>query len=71
MSRYSVRVEREIIVYAPSAQAARSMAVRYVKAGRIEAPAARDVKVTSVKRLPMVEMHRGPEVDVAPARETR
>lgn len=70
--RYSVRVEREVIVYAESVASAKSKVIRYVKAGRIEAPAARDVKVTSVKRLPPIEKEgHGPTVDVAPARETR
>lgn len=74
VKRYSVRVEREVIVYAPSAAAARSTVLRYFKTGfgHIEGAAARDIKVTSVKRLPPIEKEgHGPEIDIAPARETR
>lgn len=68
MNRYQVEIKYAVIIYAASSEAAKETA----KVFYCEKPAVRPVEVLSVLSLPPIEAEaHGPEVDIAPARETR
>jgi hypothetical protein len=68
--RYSVKVEREVIIYAAGPKAAARKAIAW--ACSLESPAERAITVTGVVRLPAVQDEKhGPIIDNAPSRETR
>jgi hypothetical protein len=68
--RWTVTVERELIVYADSSTEAENRALTYMRQTTTEHPATRPIKVVKVTELEPDVAH-GPEVDQAPSRETR
>jgi hypothetical protein len=69
MKRFSVIIERELIVYDETPEGAKAKALRHVSAG-FDAPATRVAKAVSAKELPETDKV-APIVDRAPAREAR
>jgi hypothetical protein len=68
--RWSVTVERELIIYADSATEAETKVLAYLRQTSTEQPATRPIKVVKVTEL-KPDLAHGPEVDQAPSRETR
>lgn len=68
MNRYQIEIKHTVIIYASSPEAAELTA----KTSYDQKIAVRPIEILSVLPLPPIEAEaKTPEVDIAPARETR